>query len=1018
MADEIRMDMPNFETHLHFDISGQDELRKVLERVAELEASLDKARAESQSLNDELSRVNSQFEDFAHNNGVDILTEEVNTLRAKVNELSEQALYEFRNILQSMNINPSDLRFDDLFNEIETQVKNGEITASQAVMRFKSTFRSLIEESYEKSGGLLDTQMIQEFTASLEKLANTVQTVVDRLNNIEQNGVKAVGGSGGGDVANVLSQIENAARGMSEEVKGSYESITSLVNAMNEYANLDSTRILGVSQAFRNIADIGKGSYGTKSIENIVYLTKQLQALSASGSSIRFDFTGFNDLKVSKASVNNLATYLPKIAKIDAAKLEALSKINLTNFNNIKVSKSSAEGILSLADAFRQLKEVMSAYTDTAKQVASAEENAKKRKESSKTVGKEVSTYRENISKMIRDMRTLRDNNASSGAIIDFDGDNMKAVEAIDVLIDRLRVYNGELTEESDMQRAFGESFDRSSVSVLSAETSMKSYQDTMRLYNAIIANIKSALKAENDERRRYSKADKESLKDANALSKAIVATNRAYKQATEALQKYTAAKNGKSSKQYADIEREAASLKSLEERLHNGTISQQEYIKATNKSRAVIQEATAIIKANGEAHLSLGDKIKVTAEKFSQYFGIAKVVNLAWRATRQMVQATIELDDAFTQLKIVTGATDSEMEKFSDTAIKLSKSLGQSVADVTKSIETFSRLGYNLPDASKLAEYATILANTAAVSTDEATTGLTSIIKGFQLNVEDAEHVSDVLIQVGQKYAVSAGELMEAFERSGAALNATNVSFEKAAGLIAAANASVQDSSTVGTALKTVSARIRGSKSELEELGEDTTDLAEGFSKYAKELQALTGFNIMVEGSTTEFKDLFDIMQGISEVWDDLSDTSRARVSEILGGTRQLQVISSIIGNWKDASGAYADAMDSAGVATKANDTYMESATAHINQFKASFEELSSDILSSKLLGGIIDAGSTILGILDSISKLLGGLPGDLTGLAVAISAALSFKNVGELINQFQFLIILRIEYAHEAFN
>lgn len=44
--------------------------------------------------------------------------------------------------------------------------------------------------------------------------------------------------------------------------------------------------------------------------------------------------------------------------------------------------------------------------------------------------------------------------------------------------------------------------------------------------------------------------------------------------------------------------------------------------------------------------------------------------------------------------------------------------------------------------------------------------------------------------------------------------------------------------------------------------------------------------------------------------------------------------------------------------------------------------------------------------------------MPGDFTGLAVAISAPLSFKNVGELINQFQFLIILRIEYAHEAFN
>ncbi len=632
-----------------------------------------------------------------------------------------------------------------------------------------------------------------------------------------------------------------------------------------------------------------------------------------------------------------------------------------------------------------------------------------------KTLGEDSKTADRELSNLITDVEKLKEKYKDSTKKFRLDTIGVRVGDGIDSPIVE--------TSANDAVSA-SEAFDRLINLIqqykleLNSDTSQESFTKKKKELKTQIDAVRKALEEEADVKKNSEKADAQNLKDSNALSKAIVATNRAYKQATEALQKYTAAKSGKSSKQYADIEREAASLKLLDERLHNGTISQQEYIKATNKSRAVIQEATAIIKANGEAHLSLADKIKLTAERFSQYFGIAKLVNLAWRATRQMVQATIELDDAFTQLRIVTGATDSEMEKFSDTAIKLSKSLGQSVADVTKSIETFSRLGYNLPDASNLAEYATILANTAAVSTDEATTGLTSIIKGFQLDVEDAEHVSDVLIQVGQKYAVSAGELMEAFERSGAALNATNVSFEKAAGLIAAANASVQDSSTVGTALKTVAARIRGSKSDLEELGEDTTDLAEGFSKYAKEIEALTGFNIMAEGSTTEFKDLYDIMQGIAQVWDTLSDTSQARVSEILGGTRQLQVISSIIGNWKDATGAYADAMDSAGVATKANDTYMESATAHINQFKASFEELSADVLNSKLIGTIIDAGSKILGFLDSISKFLGSMPGDFTGLAVAISAALSFKNVGELINQFQFLIILRIEYAHEAFN
>lgn len=505
---------------------------------------------------------------------------------------------------------------------------------------------------------------------------------------------------------------------------------------------------------------------------------------------------------------------------------------------------------------------------------------------STKIIGTNIKDAQKDVDGLIRRFEALRSASAGSTAVIRSVSEltPMKdAQSVIDELIKKLRIYNGEINEILVNQEEINP--DVLNFDTLSPDTTIESFRQTMETYKSAYSSVKDEITENERLRARLSKADKENLKDSNALSKAIVATNRAYKQATEALQKYTAAKNGKSSKQYTEIEQQAAALKNLEERLHSGAISEREYVKATNEARAKIQEATAIIKANGEAHLSLADKIKVTAEKFTQYFGIAKIVNLAWRATQKMVQATIELDDAFTQLKIVTGATDSEMEKFSDTAIKLSKSLGQSVADVTKSIETFSRLGYNLPDASALAEYATILANTAAVSTDEATTGLTSIIKGFQLDVEDAEHVSDVLIQVGQKYAVSAGELMEAFERSGAALNATNVSFEKAAGLIAAANASVQDSSTIGTALKTVSARIRGSKSDLEELGEDTTDLAEGFSKYAKELQALTGFNIMVEGSTTEFKDLFDIMQGISEVWDDLSGTSRARVSEILGG-------------------------------------------------------------------------------------------------------------------------------------
>lgn len=175
-------------------------------------------------------------------------------------------------------------------------------------------------------------------------------------------------------------------------------------------------------------------------------------------------------------------------------------------------------------------------------------------------------------------------------------------------------------------------------------------------------------------------------------------------------------------------------------------------------------------------------------------------------------------------------------------------------------------------------------------------------------------------------------------------------------------------------------------SKTDLEELGENTEDLAEGFSKYAKEIKALTGFDIMID--ETHFKDLYDIMEGISSVWDKLSDTQQARVAEILGGTRQLQVISSIIGNWKDAAGAYETAINSAGASSKANAIYMESVTAHLDQMKAAFEELSTNVMNSGFTKFIIDTGidtgKTILEILNNITKLTGSLGTILIGGAI----------------------------------
>ena len=60
----------------------------------------------------------------------------------------------------------------------------------------------------------------------------------------------------------------------------------------------------------------------------------------------------------------------------------------------------------------------------------------------------------------------------------------------------------------------------------------------------------------------------------------------------------------------------------------------------------------------------------------------------------------------------------------------------------------------------------------------------------------------------------------------------------------------------------------------------------------------------------------------------------------------------------------------------------------------KAKLEELSADLLSSDFLKGAIDAGGKFIDVLDGIVKSGSAIP----AVATAISAALSFKNVGRV--------------------
>lgn len=340
--------------------------------------------------------------------------------------------------------------------------------------------------------------------------------------------------------------------------------------------------------------------------------------------------------------------------------------------------------------------------------------------------------------------------------------------------------------------------------------------------------------------------------------TQALTKVNTLLGQVTANTQKWTAARNGNTSASYASLKDQITALESLKTGLMNGSVSAEQFKERFASIKSAVTDSSTAIRAAGENTQSFGDRISGLAAKFSSWLTVSQAIMYAVRTVKQMVSAAVEVESAMNQIQIVTGASDSQMESFLTRSIALAKELGQSVTDVASSIETFARLGYGMNESAGLAKYANIMANVGNTDVDTATTGITSIIKGYEMDASDAEHVSDVLVKVGQEYAISAEELMAAFQRGGAALHASGTDFEKSAALFAATNASLQNAETTGTMWKTVSARIRGATTELEEMGEETDGLAQGLSKYREEIIALSGVDIMKDENT--YKDMYDI--------------------------------------------------------------------------------------------------------------------------------------------------------------
>ena len=329
------------------------------------------------------------------------------------------------------------------------------------------------------------------------------------------------------------------------------------------------------------------------------------------------------------------------------------------------------------------------------------------------------------------------------------------------------------------------------------------------------------------------------------------------------------------------------------------------------------LKEIDATQRGLGKLGKSIKDQFREAGSSFTQWFSISSGIMALVYQLQKIPKEVIKVNSAIVELRKVTDVSDSDIKNYFNEAVDSAKKYGTTVSDMINATADWSRLGYDLSDAKKLAEVATLYTNVGdGIDISTANKSLISTLQGFKMTADEAIHIIDSFNEVANTEAIDSAGIGEALQRSASSMYAAGNTLEETIGLVTAANAVVQDPDSIGNAYKTISMRIRGAKTEMEELGLETDGMVESTAKLQEEIMALSGVDIMKDKDT--FKSTYQILDELATKWQDLTDIQQASITELIAGKRQGNIVSALMNNFETARRATETAVNSTGSALK----------------------------------------------------------------------------------------------------
>jgi TP901 family phage tail tape measure protein len=220
------------------------------------------------------------------------------------------------------------------------------------------------------------------------------------------------------------------------------------------------------------------------------------------------------------------------------------------------------------------------------------------------------------------------------------------------------------------------------------------------------------------------------------------------------------------------------------------------------------------------ETHTIL-NKIGTTLANTIKWNISSSLMNSVTQSIQQAWGFAKNLDSSLNDIRVVTGKSADEMARFAERANTVASNLGKGTTDYTKAALIYAQQGLGDKDIESRTAVTLKTANVTGQSADAVSEELTAVWNGYKVSADEAELYVDRLAAVASTTASDLQELSTGMSKVASAAAAMGVGEDQlAAQLSTIISVTRQAPESVGTALRTIYARITDIKAGVDEDG------------------------------------------------------------------------------------------------------------------------------------------------------------------------------------------------------